>query len=515
VDREKEIQELQKFYKMSVEGALCGVIVYGWRKVGKSTLIDKFLEVVRGFRINCGWISDPETFCLVIIGKLRDILDERGIIDYLETVLDKEKNSMILLRKTFDALNRLESIIGEKPVIALDEIHKFVDKMAIRISRELGKRKDVVYNDILWMLKDVFEEKKVFWILMSSIGWVKLSELLEVKKVKENPLLGLLARLEIKPFDIEATKKLIEARGLDLSNQLVNEIHRLSGGIPLIIDMICLSYDGERSIIDIAIDLIRRGILDEFFENLIKFIAEVMKRDYTLLIKILKTFEGEYISPEEASKRANMDRTSAYILLDELYKCSILDKEKRGKEVRYRVLYPLLRVWLDIRAEPRKSIFDIVVSRLGITSGYYLQELLRKYEGKELILWDDEKGTFLLGTAKEIRYRIKRVYDLDETARLLGAINADLIVELENDEYLLIEVKAGATDIKNIDVVKLDEIRNKFQQKTGRRTHGAIILMGIGKATLSAIGKAVECNIIIIAQEGVKLLAKKVKMLHY
>jgi len=33
-----------------------------------------------------------------------------------------------------------------------------------------------------------------------------------------------------------------------------------------------------------------------------------------------------------------------------------------------------------------------------------------------MVLWDDEKGTFLLGTAREIKYRIGRVYSLDETA---------------------------------------------------------------------------------------------------
>ncbi len=515
VDRDVELQELRRLYEMSVKGAICGVILYGWRKVGKSMLVDRFLEEVRGFRINCAWISDPETFCLVVIDKLRGLLGDHEIIDYLRFLLYEEENPMVLLKKTFDVLNSMADIVGEKPVVALDEVHKFIDKMATRISRELRKSKEVVYNDILWMLKGIFEEKKVFWILLSSIGWVKLREVLEIKKVKENPLLGLLVRFEVKPFDLEATKQLVKARRLNLPAGLIMEIHRVSGGIPLIVDMLCLSYDGRGNIIEIAIDLVRRGVLDEFFENMVKFVAEVMKRDYTILIKILKAFEDDQTSPELAARNAKMDRTSTYILLEDLHKCGILGKEKHGKEVKYRILYPLLKTWLDLRAEPRKSIFDITVSQLGITAGYYVQELLRKYEGTELALWDDKKGTFLLGTAREVRYSIKRVYSIDETAELLGPINADLIVELESDEYLLVEVKAGARDIETADVVKLDEIRTKFGRKIGKKVHAIMILMGVGKATLPAITEAVTRGIAIITREGIKLLAKKVKMLHY
>ena len=67
----------------------------------------------------------------------------------------------MLLRKTFEILNEASDYLKDKLIVALDEFHKFIDKMSLRIAREANKRKDIVYNDILWMLKDIMEKKKV------------------------------------------------------------------------------------------------------------------------------------------------------------------------------------------------------------------------------------------------------------------------------------------------------------------------------------------------------------------
>jgi len=161
VDRRKELADLEKFYEMSKKGIYSGLILYGWRKVGKSTLIDFFLSNKPGFRINCAWISDPETFCRIIIDELRKLLNDVELVKELKLLLREERNPMMLLRKTFEILNEASDYLKNKVIVALDEFHKFIDKMSLRIARETNKRKDIVYNDILWMLKDIMEKKKV------------------------------------------------------------------------------------------------------------------------------------------------------------------------------------------------------------------------------------------------------------------------------------------------------------------------------------------------------------------
>lgn len=515
VDREKELADLEKFYELGIQGTIGGIIIYGWRKVGKSTLIDKFLEDKAGFRINCAWISDPETFAAIVKEKIRDLVGENQVVKDLAIHIHEVENPLLLLRKTFESINKLSELVGKKIIMALDEVHKFIEKMATRIARETKKKKEIARSDILWMLKDIIEEKKVFWILLSSIGWIKLREILNIKSVEENPLLGLLIKYEIEPFTYEATRELIKTRNPSIPEDITREIHRITGGIPLLIDLIASTYNTNQNLIDTVIYLVGRGVLDEFFENILKFVAEAMKRDYTIVLKVLKAFKKDYTTPEETAKSTLMDRTSAYIILEELHKCGILKKEKKGKEVKYKILYPLLSFWIDLRGEPQKRILDAILSRLGITAEYYVQELLKKYEGKELVLWDDNKGTFLLGTAKQIKYQIKKVYSLEETRKIIGHKNTDIIIELKNEEYLTIEIKATMKNIEPQDINALIQAKEELEKKLNTKIHTCLILMGTGKPTLPAIREAITNNTPIITPEGIKLLAKKAKMPAY
>lgn len=44
---------------------------------------------------------------------------------------------MMLLRKTFEILNKTSDYLKDKLIVALDEFHKFIDKMSPRIAREI------------------------------------------------------------------------------------------------------------------------------------------------------------------------------------------------------------------------------------------------------------------------------------------------------------------------------------------------------------------------------------------
>ncbi len=117
-------------------------------------------------------------------------------------------------------------------------------------------------------------------------------------------------------------------------------------------------------------------------------------------------------------------------------------------------------MWIE-----KKSCWSLGGFTRLIAAEYYIQEFLRKFEGREIALYGDDKGTFLLGTIDKISYKVSRVHGLGETAKFLGYRNADLIIELENNEYLLIEVKAKLKDIESGDIIQLDKTRKYLEEK--------------------------------------------------
>lgn len=513
VDREKELADLERFYRSCMIGGNCGVLIYGWRRVGKSFLVDKFLEGKIGFKINCSWISDPETFLLTVAEELKRI-NMSDLADKLFLKLREEKNPLILLRDTFDVLNSVADIAKRLPVFALDEIHIFIEKLSTRISRETRKSKDIARSDILWMLKDVIERKKAFWILISSVGWKKLQEnLMVTNKIGGNPLLGVLLKYEVQPMDKRGIAELIKARSETVSEEEIDIIYRISGGIPPIADLIISMRRENENILDVAYKLLRNGAFDEFFENLIKFIAEVMKRDYGLVVRALKSFGDIRAETVEIARKLGMDRMSVYVILEDLYRCGLLAKKKEGRRVIYEIKYPLLKAWLEMRVEPRKSMYHVLASRFGITAEYYVRELLRKYRGKEIVLWDDETGTFLSGTIDKIQWKVLRVYDENEIAKL--GVDADFLmrVRCENEEFnVLGEVKATLKNIESEEITKLARRVALLTEKTKEKVIGVLLLLGIGKPSIRCVTEAIRKGIIIITTEGIKMLAKKVNM---
>ena len=512
VDRENELKLLRKYYLDCVErGVNCAILIYGWRRVGKTALIRRFLDETNGLWINCSWISDPRTFLVHVMNIIREKYGNKIMENYAG--IFEEEDKTLMLRRTLELLTKLSHRQDRKLVIVLDEFHLLIEKLAYRIARETRKRKEIVESDILWLLREFLESKDVFWILTTSMGWAKIHEIFFSEAKKEKPLSGVVIRMQIEPLVREHSIELAMKLNSGLSEEQAGIIHELSGGVPRIIEILAPSIEpGENPIIR-ALELTRQGQFDEFFENIIKFIAEVSKRDYTVFVEVLKSMTMRGNTPEAIARGLNMDRVLIYNILEDLRKMDILEKEKVKGRVFYRLKYPLLRAWLELRIEPTKSIVNILASQLGITAESYIRELFEEYlkKGKVLELYDDDRGTFLAGTTKEIKLRIKHVYTREEIIRRLeGYRNADLIVIDENNEELLIEVKATIRPITMKDVKELAE---KYRQLGFKKA--ILIQIGIGGIEISAVAEAVRHGIVIITREGTKLLAKKIGMPKY
>ena len=125
-----------------------------------------------------------------------------------------------------------------------------MDKISRRIAREKKQPKDIVLSDVLGLLKEVVESKKTFWIFSSSIGWEKIKESIIKPKRKESPLIGVLIKYKIEPFNKETTIGFVRSINPSIDEIIAEEIYYMSGGIPKIAELIATEYEKGKSVYD-------------------------------------------------------------------------------------------------------------------------------------------------------------------------------------------------------------------------------------------------------------------------
>ncbi|MGQ4891618.1 MAG: AAA family ATPase [Candidatus Njordarchaeia archaeon] len=514
VNREKELKTLEDYYYQCIDKNInCSLLIYGWRRVGKTALLEVFSRRKGGMFLNCSWISDPKTFFRYVLDSMKNTYGELNLIKEYEIKLREKENPVWHFKIALDSIRNLAKHINIKPIVILDEFHIMVEKISYRVARETKKRKDVAMSDIMWLIRDALDSKEAFWILTTSMGWAKIRETYFSEKRKENPLSGVLIKIEIDPLDKDSSVELAKKLNGEIDDEVGEVIYELSGGIPRIIEILAPNYRRDIDVITMTTSLVSRGQFDEIFENIIKFIAEVAKRDYTTIIGVLKALESEGSTAKEVSSKLGIDRVSAYNILEELAKMEIVSKTRHKGRVKYRVLYPLLQTWLNLRISPIMQITQILASELGIMAESYVREMLREYaiSGKTLEIYDDEKGTFLAGTADTLRIKIRKILAKREISkRLKGIKNGDIILIDNEDREWLIEIKATLKPITAKHIIKLNTIANKLGIK-----NKILVQLGRGEIELKAIGEAVKTGTIIITREGVKLLAKKIEYPQY
>ena len=500
-NRERELMDLKKFYDQCFQkGINCGVLIYGWRRVGKTTLLKEFAKKMDGVYIDCVWISDPYVFAKTIAKFVTKELENEA------RLLLVEDDPLIMFKTSFELLSK----IREKPIIILDEFHVFLEKIATRIAREKKEKKEIVIDDLLGIIKDSIEEKNAFWIIATSLGWVKIKETLIKPRKTATPLISVIKRYPINPFNENESIGFAQWVNKEITDDEAKNIYKLTGGVPRLIEIIASNFRKEQPILSLVTHLIRSGELDDFFENLIKFVAEAAKRDYTLLIQTLKTIGLEEKTTEEVANQLGMSTDTAYMLLEELVKMELVEKNKIGRKSIYKIKYPILPLWLELRITPERDVYNILATQLGITLESYIKELITEYirRNEEIEIYDDKEGKFLFGTTQKLSFKPIKVLRLSEAIKkykIRG--DFDLLVETA-DKPLLIEIKLNWSTLKEEDLESLKEASRKINASP-------LIIVAKGEPRIPLITKAIRKEIIILSGEAIKLLAKKVNFPHW
>jgi len=507
VDREEELEALKLEYELCRKDVRCGVLVYGWRRVGKTSLVKHFLENMGGgIYINCAWLSNTKS----LASKVRESIarfDETLSNIFWGRISSIDDPEHIL----YEALETIDSLAKKtkkaKLIVVLDEFHVFLENVAKKIARTKRENINTVKERVSWFLKDLLERKNAFWILLSSIGWEKLEELMSLRKRAKQPLLAALRRIPVRPLDMRASVELAMKIREGIPPDAAKTIAEISGGIPPIVITLASSYDGS-SIIRLAYRLVEKREFDDLFINIIKLISELSRRDLPAYIQVLLALARDIKSPTEISRSTGLDEAAVSETLRELIKNEILTKRRVKGRVLYEFRYPLMKFWLKTSEEfLHETTKEDVSSLLGISAESYIRELLAETIDKEITIWDDKLGTFLAGTAKELKLKITRILSRKETEKALREIkNADIIAE-ETNRVLIIEVKATTKPITRDTITKLAEIIRQYPTK--KRKQGILIQLGTGEVTPPAVAEAIKNNTIIITREGIRLIAKK------
>ncbi|MEX0567654.1 MAG: ATP-binding protein [Candidatus Njordarchaeota archaeon] len=499
VNRKNEFKKLEESYRLFLMGHSQGVLIYGFRKVGKTRLIEEFLKDKNGLLIDLSPARSLKALCRIIVDRLTKL--SKVNFD-CKIDLDSLVN-LFLLPQKIASKNNINLII------AFDEFHIPLEKISSNLSRVLGEKKERIISDILWSIRSaITNSKNVFWILISSIGWKKLQDYISRKY--GGPLVGVLDTIRIDPLSYEASTEL--ALVLTKNPDMANRIASVSGGIPRIVEILSRRYNTTKEgITKLVINAILEGEFDEIFDNMIRTIADVSRRDFGILQLTLKCVAEGSKNAEKVAICLDSSRDTAYVCLEELHTLGLLKKEKEKKYVRYGLQYPLLSEWLRLRVEPRRKLSTISVGILGITAESYIRELLSELIDKKIEINDDREGNYLAGTAEKLILEIEKVLSKKETEQFLGKIkNADIIAYGANTFYV-IEVKAKAKPITKQDIEQLVFTARRID----KNITPILIMLLEAKITHTAIAYAIKNSVIIITAKGIKLLAKKANFPHW
>ena len=291
-------------------------------------------------------------------------------------------------------------------------------------------------------------------------------------------------------------------------------IHKLSGGVPKFIEVISPNVQEARSVIGIVLDLLEHGEFDDLFENMTKFIAETAKRDYTIMLQAVKCIEFQELTTVDIANCLNSDVDSAYVIAEELVKMGILRKRKEGRKAYYSVVYPIYPMWLSLRIQPEKSVYQLIASKFGITLESYVKELFQEYcnKSKSIEIWDDDEGTYLMGSIDHIKFEPTRIVRGDKvTSEFGGAIDIDLVIETRDGRKFIVEVKSTGIKINKKIIEKLVKTKNRL-----KGNYSCIIIVNEPTGFKTTIlAEAIKNNVIILTGEALKLLAKKINFPHW
>ena len=323
INREKEMETLNREYKKQNSF----VVIYGRRRVGKTTLIKEFIKDKKAFY----FFADKQNENLQI-ERFKNQIVENFKDEFLKKIEIKDWDTL------FEYL--IMKISNEKFVLVIDEFQYLT-----LINKNFSSIFQRIYDEKL-------KDKNVMIILCGSLISMMYSETLAY----DSPLYGRrTAQIKLQPIKFKYYDKFFKNN----STQDLIELYSITGGIPKYI----LSIDRDQS----ALYNIENNLFDKnnYLYSEPKFLLQEEVNDLSRYFSILNAISIGHTKMSSISSylQINAGGISAYI--SKLIELDIIEKEipiteniDNSKKVLYKIKDNYLKFWFAY-IYPYQSYFEI------------------------------------------------------------------------------------------------------------------------------------------------------------
>jgi len=279
------------------------VAIYGRRRVGKTEFVRHFCKINKHFVIE--FTGKRKIKKRLQIASFVDIIERTFSIKQKEK-LEEWGEAFSFLRDSIEAMKS-----KKKKIIFIDEL-PWLDSWKSGFLEELA----YFWNNFLSSREDI-----VLIVCGSAASYM-------LKKVIHNkgPLHGRVTDIiEMKQFDLTATKELLQKQGCRYSNKSIVELYMVFGGVAKYLRAISCSKTPQENIQNSCFS--KTGILHQEYNDLFDSLFSNAKSHY-LLMNLLATHWKGYTQIELA-KLLNVPSSSINIPLNELYASSFVSKSTK------------------------------------------------------------------------------------------------------------------------------------------------------------------------------------------
>ncbi|QYR59498.1 ATP-binding protein [Fusobacterium polymorphum] len=323
IDREKELETLNKEYKK--DNSL--VVLYGRRRVGKTTLIKEFIKDKKAFY----FFADKQNENLQI-ERFKNQVSEYFKDEFLKKIEIKDWDTV------FDYL--LTKISNEKFILVIDEF-----QYLCMINKDFSSIFQRIYDEKL-------KDKNIMIILCGSLISMMYSETLAY----ESPLYGRrTAQIKLQAIKFKYYSEFFR----DKSTQELIELYSITGGVPKYI----LSLDRDKS----ALYNIENNIFDKnnYLYSEPKFLLQEEVNDLSRYFSILNAISTGHTKMSAISSYLQINAGGLSPYISKLIDLGILEKEvpiteniENTKKVLYKIKDNYLKFWFSY-VYPYQSYLEI------------------------------------------------------------------------------------------------------------------------------------------------------------
>lgn len=358
VNRQKEMKTLNKEF----EKKSSFTVIYGRRRVGKTTLIKEFIKDKKAFY----FFADKQNET-VQINRFKNQLGEYFNDDFVKKIEIKDWDTL------FDYF--INKLGNEKFILVIDEF-----QYLCMVNKSFSSIFQRIFDEKL-------KEKNIMVILCGSLISMMYSEVLAY----DSPLFGRrTAQIKLKPIDFKYYPEFFKKK----SHHSLIEMYSITGGIPKYI----LSFDREKTPLwNIEHNIFDR---DNYLYSEPKFLLQEEINDLSRYFSILQSIAAGNTKISSISSQLEISSSGLTPYISKLIELDILEKEipitediKNSKKALYKIKDNYLNFWfnyvypyqsyleienLTYPLEKIKSSFDLWVSKV-------YEDLSR-----ETLMWDSK-----------------------------------------------------------------------------------------------------------------------------